>query len=211
MTQAEDAGLPIGDVGTQVSTLVNAPGGSVGNVSDVDGKTSAPGMSITAFDTSHGVWYYHLDGYNAPDGRPYWFNANLAPGQVLNLRSQDQLYFAPNAGYVGTVDQAITFRAWDGVASPRGKISAPGTVGGGTAYSADTDTVSLTIENVNDAPVLVTNIADAAVFSNIAVDIDVSGPFSDDRSGRCSQLFGDIERRRATSGLAFNRRGDRAC
>ncbi|MCO6406754.1 VCBS domain-containing protein [Hoeflea alexandrii] len=179
MTQAEDAGLPIGDVGTQVSTLVNAPGGSVGNVSDVDGKTSAPGMSITAFDTSHGVWYYHLDGYNAPDGRPYWFNANLAPGQVLNLRAQDQLYFAPNAGYVGTVDQAITFRAWDGVASPRGKISAPGTVGGGTAYSADTDTVSLTIENVNDAPVLVTNIADAAVFSNIAVDIDVSGSFAD--------------------------------
>ncbi|GAB5460426.1 VCBS domain-containing protein [Hoeflea alexandrii] len=179
MTQSEDAGPPIGDVGTLVSTLVSAPGGSVGNVNDVDGKTFAPGMSIAAFDTSHGVWYYHLDGDNAPDGRPYWFNANLAPGQVLNLRAQDKLYFVPHADYVGTVDQAITFRAWDGVASQLGKISAPGTVGGGTAYSADTDTVSLTIENVNDAPVLVTNIADAAVFSNIAVDIDVSGAFSD--------------------------------
>jgi VCBS repeat-containing protein len=179
MTQAEDAGLPSGNVGTLVSTLVSAPGGSIGNVNDVDGKTFAPGMSITAFDTSQGVWYYHLDGVNAPDGRPYWFNANLAPGQVLNLRAQDQLYFAPSADYVGTVDPAITFRAWDGVASQLGKISAPGSVGGGTAYSAETDTVSLTVENVNDAPVLETNIADATVFANTALDIDVSGSFSD--------------------------------
>jgi VCBS repeat-containing protein len=179
MTQAEDASLPSGNVGTLVSTLVSAPGGSIGNVNDVDGKTFAPGMSITAFDTSQGVWYYHLDGVNAPDGRPYWFNANLAPGQVLNLRAQDQLYFAPSADYVGTVDQAITFRAWDGVASQLGKISAPGSVGGGTAYSAETDTVSLTVENVNDAPVLETTIADATVFANTALDIDVSGSFSD--------------------------------
>jgi VCBS repeat-containing protein len=179
MTQAEDAGLPSGNVGTLVSTLVSAPGGSIGNVNDVDGKTFAPGMSITAFDTSQGVWYYHLDGVNAPDGRPYWFNANLAPDQVLNLRAQDQLYFAPSADYVGTVDQAITFRAWDGVASQLGKISAPGSVGGGTAYSVETDTVSLTVENVNDAPVLETTIADATVFANTALDIDVSGSFSD--------------------------------
>jgi VCBS repeat-containing protein len=183
MTQAEDAGLPSGNVGTLVSTLVSAPGGSVGNVNDVDGKTFAPGMSITAFDTSQGVWYYHLDGVNAPDGRPYWFNANLAPGQVLNLRAQDQLYFAPSADYVGTVDQAVTFRAWDGVASQLGKISAPGSVGGGTAYSAETDTVSLTVENVNDAPVLETTIADATVFANTALDIDVSGSFSDVDTG----------------------------
>ncbi|MCZ4290483.1 beta strand repeat-containing protein [Hoeflea alexandrii] len=179
MTQAEDAALPSGNVGTLVSTLVSAPGGSIGNVNDVDGNTFAPGMSITAFDTSHGVWYYHLDGFDAPDGSPYWFNANLAPGQVLNLRAQDQLYFAPNADFVGTVDQAITFRAWDGVASPVDKILAPGSVGGETAYSSETDTVSLTVESVNDAPVLVTGIADATVFSNIAVDIDVSGSFAD--------------------------------
>jgi len=179
MTQLEDAALPSGDVGTLVSTLVNAVGGSVGNVNDVDGKTFAPGMSITAFDTSHGVWYYHWDGENAPDGSPYWFNANLAPGQVLNLRAQDQLYFKPAADYAGTVDGAITFRAWDGVASPGGKVTAPGSVGGETAYSTGTDTVSLTVENVNDAPVLVSNLADKTVFSGIDFDIDVASSFTD--------------------------------
>lgn len=80
---------------------------------------------------------------------------------------------------MGTVDQAITFRAWDGVASPRDKIPAPGSVGGETAYSSETDTVSLTVDNVNDAPVLVANIADKTVFSNTTMDIDVSGSFAD--------------------------------
>ncbi|MCC0013818.1 MAG: hypothetical protein H6877_10945, partial [Rhodobiaceae bacterium] len=171
MTQLEDAALPSGDVGTLVSSLVSAPGGSVGNVNDVDGRGFPPGMSITAFDTSHGTWYYHIDGANASNGDPYWFNANLTPGQVLNLRAQDKIYFVPDPDYTGTVDQAITFRAWDGVASQLDKISAPGSVGGGTAYSADTETVSLTVENVNDAPVLATNIVDTTVFSNTVVDI----------------------------------------
>ena len=179
MTQAEDAALPSGDVGTLVSTLVSAPGGSVGNVNDPDGRGFAPGISITAFDTSHGTWYYHLDGVNASNGDPYWFNANLTPGQVLNLRAQDKIYFVPDPDYTGTIDQAITFRAWDGVASQLGKISAPGSVGGETAYSADTDTASLTVDNVNDAPVLVASISDETVFSNADLDIDVTASFSD--------------------------------
>ena len=179
MTQAEDSALPSGLVGTLVSTLVNAPGGSVGNVIDVDGEPFPPGMSITAVDTSQGRWYYHHDGLNAPDGTPYWFNLYVPPGKVLNLGAGDRIYFLPNADYTGTVEGAITFRAWDAVASPGGMISAPSSVGVGTAYSADTDTVSLTVENVNDAPVLATNIADATVFSNTAFDIDVSGSFSD--------------------------------
>ncbi|WP_417435582.1 VCBS domain-containing protein [Hoeflea sp.] len=179
MTQAEDSGLPSGLVGTLVSDLVNAAGGSVGNVDDVDGQPFPAGMSISAVDSSQGSWYYHHEGSNAPDGRPYWFNLHLELGKVLNLGGEDRIYFVPNADYTGTVDEAITFRAWDGVASPAGMTWAPGSVGGETAYSTATDTVSLTVENVNDAPVLVTNIADKTVFSNVGADVDISGSFSD--------------------------------
>src|SRR6185295_13854215 len=65
-----------------------------------------------------------------------------------------RIYFEPNADYNGTQASAITLRAWDRTSGSNGG-SADTTVNGGmTAFSMATDTASLTVNAVNDAPVL---------------------------------------------------------
>ena len=173
MTAVEDAGLPSGDVGTLVSTLVGA---SAGNVSDPDANpVFGPGMAITALDTSHGTWYYKIDGSG-------WSVATLSAGQALLLRPQDQLYFKPAADYYGTIGDAITFHAWDRSGGTYGIGAAPTAFGGTTPYSTATDTVSLTVNPVNDAPVIVgPSVHTGAEDSRLAItglsvsDIDAGG------------------------------------
>ncbi|MDQ2082928.1 VCBS domain-containing protein [Xanthobacteraceae bacterium Astr-EGSB] len=142
LSAQENDGVPVGNVGTRVSDLINAAGGSLGNVADPDTTYLAPGMVITALDASHGSWYYWSDsGAN-------WNAVDLQAGQALYLLSTDKIYFKPAADFSGTVAEAITFHAWDrSNGSFTGVNSAPASYGGTTAYSSATDTASLTVES----------------------------------------------------------------
>ncbi|HEY4545317.1 MAG TPA: Ig-like domain-containing protein [Pedomonas sp.] len=144
---AEDGGAPVAGVasGTLVSELV-------GGISDAD-LTLARGIAIVGADTSHGTWWFTTDGGASWSmlGTPGESTARL-----LAADANTRVHFEPNANWNGTLAAALTIRAWDQSAGSNGgmaDITASGT-GGTSAFSAATDTVSLSVEAVNDAPVV---------------------------------------------------------
>ena len=146
------AGAPSGAVGTLVSALVDfaCPAGQVDNVTDVD-SGALLGIAVTAADTTNGTWYYSTNNgtnWNAL-GAVASNNARL-----LAADANTRLYFQPNADYSGTLATAITFRAWDQTSGSNGTLADTTSNGGTTAFSTATDTASLTVNAVNDAPVL---------------------------------------------------------
>jgi hypothetical protein len=148
---AEDSVAPVGAVGTLVSALVDfAGGGGLNNVSEVD---SSPllGLVITAVDETQGSWHYSLDG------GANWFALGVtgSNARALAADTDNRVYFQPNTNFSGTIGSALTFRAWDRTTGTDGSSRADtGTNGGTTAYSAATDTASIVVTAINDAPVL---------------------------------------------------------
>lgn len=64
----QDAGAPIGAVGSLVSSLVDftLPAGQIDNVDDADNSDGDPlavlGIAITAADAANGTWYFTTNG-----------------------------------------------------------------------------------------------------------------------------------------------------
>src|SRR5262245_14292453 len=148
----EDAGAPVGAVGTLVSSLVDftLPAGQVDNVTDVD-TGALLGIAVTAADTTNGSWFYSINNGTNWIALGAVTNANA---RLLAADANTRLYFQPNADFNGTIASAITFRAWDQTTGVNGGLASTAANGGTTAFSAATDTASLTINPVNDAPVL---------------------------------------------------------
>jgi hypothetical protein len=149
--QNEDCGAPSGAVGTLVSSLVDfaSPSGQVDNVTDAD-SGALLGIAVTAADATNGTWYYSTNNgttWNAL-GTP-----SAASSRLLAADANTRLYFQPNANYNGTLASAVTFRAWDQTSGINGALVDTTTNGGTTAFSTATDTASLVINAVNDAPV----------------------------------------------------------
>ncbi len=118
-----------------------------GSITDVDGA-AVEAIAITAADNSNGTWQYKI-------GAGAWTNVNdgsLAEGHALLLDTADLLRFVPNADWNGAAD--FTFRAWDKTSGSAGNYVDTSTNGNTTAYSVNTDTASITVNPVNDAPVL---------------------------------------------------------
>ncbi len=139
----EDAGAPTSTVGTLISTLV-------GGVSDVD-TGAAQGLAIIGADASNGTWYYTIDG-----GANWQTFASPSAGaaRLLAADAGTRVYFRPNPDYQGTVSAGLTIRAWDATSGANGGTADATTTGGTSAFSATIDTVSVTVNNVNDAPTL---------------------------------------------------------
>ena len=75
--------------------------------------------------------------------------------RLLGADSANNLIrFVPSANYTGSVDPGITFRAWDQTTGANGGTANVSTNGGTTAYSTATETAAITVNAVNDAPVL---------------------------------------------------------
>ncbi|MBK7664783.1 MAG: tandem-95 repeat protein [Sterolibacteriaceae bacterium] len=147
----EDAGAPAGAVGSLVSSLVDfaSPAGQVDNVTAL-GAGGPLGIAVTAADTANGSWYYSING--GTNWNPLGAVANNN-ARLLAADANTRLYFQPNANYNGTIANAITFRAWDQTSGSNGGTANTTTNGGSTAFSSATDTASLTVNAVNDAPV----------------------------------------------------------
>ena len=138
----EDTGAPSGAVGFVVSDVLSTE-------ADVDGNSV--GMAVTGL--SQGTLYYNADGTG--NSWIQYAGVTLSDGNALLLESTARIYFRPSADVSGTVDNAITFRGWDGTSGNNGDTGVNAlTNGGTTAFSANSDTLDLTIDNVNDAPVL---------------------------------------------------------
>jgi hypothetical protein len=186
-TETEDAALPSGPVGTLVSALVDfaIPAGQVDNVTDPN-PGALLGIAITGKNTANGTLYYSIDG-----GTTWNLVGPVANNSALLLAADanTRLYFKPNPDWNTTLmANAITIRAWDQTSGSNGLsgVQTQGAFSGGTtAFSTVTDTVSLVVTAVNDAPIasgtatLAPIVEDAAAPVGATVTALFSGNFSD--------------------------------
>ena len=145
---------PVGAVGVLVSTLIDyaTPSGEVDNVTDPDGDQL--GIAVTGvIGAGNGSWFYSTnDGGTWNPMGPVSNNS----ARLLFADGMTRVYFQPSANTNGTLNNVITFRAWDRSSGYNGQdlVNTSGANNGGsTALSTDTDTVNLTVTAVNDAPV----------------------------------------------------------
>jgi len=146
----EDVGTPSGVVGTLVSGLVNLnpPAGGLDNVTDAD-VGALIGVAITGTNTSNGALFYSTDNGG------HWTSLGGVSNTSARLLAADantRVYFQPNADFNGTVSDAITFRAWDRTSGSNGGTGNASANGGNTPFSTTSDTATITVNGVNDAP-----------------------------------------------------------
>ena len=96
--------------GTLVSALI------AGHVTDVD-PAAVAGIAVTCVDNSNGAWQYSINGGST------WNNFNAPTESIARLLSADPnnyVRFVPTANWNGTVNNGLTFRAWDGASGTSG-------------------------------------------------------------------------------------------
>ena len=145
---AEDAAAASGTTNsTLVSALVSLSGG-IANASDVD--SASIGIAITAVNLNGGTLKYSTNGGTT------WTDVGSVSNSSALLLAADantRLHFQPAANYNGTISDVLTFKAWDiSSGSAANKVD----TSSGTAFSTATDTVSIAVAAVNDAPTLTT-------------------------------------------------------
>ena len=115
-------------------------------ITDVDAG-AVEGIAVIGVDDTNGQWQYDDGGGFAP------FGAVLNTSAVL-LDGTSRIRFVPNLNYNGSAGN-ITFRAWDITAGTDGDTSVDvSTNGTTTPYSTITETATLTVIAVNNAPTL---------------------------------------------------------
>lgn len=112
---------------------------------DID-SSALRGIAITDLASGNGQWQY------STDSRATWSNIGAVnDGSALLLRSSDYIRFVPNAANGTTAN--FTYHAWDQTGGTAGTKVDATTTGGQTAFSIGTATASITVTDVNDAPV----------------------------------------------------------
>ncbi len=202
----EDAGDDDGsgaDGDDDATNNANNPGTSVaamvvdGSITDPDGG-AVEAIAVTAVDNTNGVWQYSTDnGAN-------WTAFSGTSGSSVDLSSAARLLdgtladaatnlirFVPDADYNGTA--TITFRAWDRSSGSAGGTADTTTNGGATAFSAASDTASIGVSAVNDAPVFA-GLDGAPSFTEdgSAVQLDADVTVSDVELGALNGGNGDF-------------------
>lgn len=174
----DDTGL--GNTGALISALVGA-GASQTGIADADTPNGANGSeaigqgvaiySLTVGSNGTGTWQYKL-------GNGAWQNAGVVDSQnALLLGANDSIRFLPDAE--NSTTGAIEYRLWDGASGAAGNKVDVTTNGGTTAFSADTDSATITVTDINDAPTVTINGAYSNVyFGAMGAAVDVFAPGS---------------------------------
>ncbi|MBK8961159.1 MAG: cadherin domain-containing protein [Proteobacteria bacterium] len=183
------SGTPSGAVGTAVSSLVDLSGGAgLNNVTDAD--SAAIGLALTAVNASNGTWWFSLNN----GGSWSTVGAVSDTSALLLSASTGRVYFQPNAGFSGTIANAITFRAWDTSSGTAGaKVTTAGAGTGTSAFSAASDTASEVV-----APVA--SVVDTIVISTLngTAGLKLNGvrgslsPGFSDSAGNSVSAAGDV-------------------
>ena len=115
------------------------------NVSDVD-NNALQGVAITSVD-GNGTWQYQLNGQET------WQDVSeVSNTSALLLGTTDLIRYVPDGENGETA--TFTYQAWDQTTGGAGTYADASAGGGTSAFSSATDTASLTVGDVNDAPVL---------------------------------------------------------
>src|SRR5258708_3380158 len=148
--ELEGAAAPAGAVGTVVSSLVSLSGSGSGaqNVTDPDVGANL-GIAVVGADSANGTWYYSTNNGGTWSALGA---VSTSSARLLAADANSRLYFKPNANWNGTVPDGVTFRAWDRTTGTNGLTGDTTANGGATAFSTATDTASIDVLSVNDAP-----------------------------------------------------------
>lgn len=137
---AEDAKINRGD---RASSLIPF-------MTDSDANAKR-GMAISTLpSTTLGTWEYSING-----GITWKPVGSVSESNALLLRDRDRIRFVGYANRVG--ETSFDYHAWDQTTGAFGKyvdFSSPGSTGGSTAFSQQSDTIYAKILAVNDRPVL---------------------------------------------------------
>ena len=130
-----------------LGTFINGSTGTT-TITDVDQNAVVGGIALIG-TTGNGTWAYSLDGSTFTDV------GTVSESSALLLPSNATLQYTPDSKNGET--PTITYLAWDttsGTAGGTVDLSATSATGGATAFSSASDTASLTVTSVNNAPVL---------------------------------------------------------
>jgi VCBS repeat-containing protein len=178
--------------GTTVASMVVD-----GSITDVDGG-AVEAIAVIGVDNTDGVWQY------STDNGATWNNFSGTTGTSVDLSGAARLLdgsltggatqlvrFVPNADYSGTA--TLTFVAWDRSSGSAGGTADASVRGGTTAFSSTSDTASITVTAVNDAPVLTGLDGTASVIEGgAAVVLDADVTVADQELGALNGGAGDF-------------------
>ena len=125
-------------------------GAATTTITDADAGAAVGGIALVGA-SGNGTWQYSLDGST------FTVLGTVSESSALLLAENAVLRYIPDGKNGET--PTITYRAWDatgGANGVRADLTQSGTVGGSASFSANTDSASLTVTSVNDAPVLAT-------------------------------------------------------
>lgn len=149
---AEDSAAPAGDTVAQI--VID------GSISDADGPV-AEAIAVTLVDDANGSWEYSTDG-----GATFNAIAPVSSNSALLLDAAAKIRFVPDADYNGTA--TFAYKAWDQSSGASGDSGVDTSVG--TAFSTALEIASITVNAVNDAPLL--DPAGAPALTAIVEDAD---------------------------------------
>lgn len=124
--------------GTLVSAIIARLGGT--GITDPDLR-DPEGLAITGVDNTHGHWQFTTNaGVDWSDvGTPSNGEALLLASAAADTR----LRFVPDAGFMGAIAGAVTFRAWDQTSGVAGSTADTTLNGGLFAFSAAVETADV--------------------------------------------------------------------
>ncbi len=130
--------------GTLVSALIAGAGGEA--IRDPD-PGALQGIAVTGVDGSRGSWQYSLDG-----GASWKALGAPSPGaaRLLVADAQTRLRLVPAPDWVGTLEQAVRFRAWDRSTGTNGGTLDAGSPEAQAAVSAQEASASITLTGNSD-------------------------------------------------------------
>ncbi|MCG8518651.1 MAG: DUF4347 domain-containing protein, partial [Pseudomonadales bacterium] len=167
-----DASNNADNSGDSVADLLTAA------ISDPDGA-AVEAIAVTQVDNTNGVWQFSTDAGTS------WTDFSGTTGSSVDISSaarlldnNDLVRFVPDANYNGSA--TFTFRAWDTSSGVAGGTADASSGGGSSAFSSATDTASVTVNAVNDAPVF-TGLDDTPSYTEgaAAVPLDANATISD--------------------------------
>lgn len=119
-----------------------------GDITDPDGPGT--GIAVVGADNTNGDWQYSIN-----NGTNWLSFGAVSPTSAVLLASDaanTRIRFIPDADWNGNA--SIQVRGWDRSSGSNGDTAVDTTAG--TAFSSNTETATITIDPVNDAPTLTT-------------------------------------------------------
>ena len=143
---ASNSGTSVTDLLTRTWPRSSGTESSVVSIVDSD---AAPiqGIAVTSVDRSHGEWQYSTDAGN------HWVSFDSVRDShalLLARTANNRLRFLPEANFGGLVAAGITYRAWDRTEGINGGFGDATNSGGISAFSAETNVISITVTTPPD-------------------------------------------------------------